>query len=478
MSIVGTSTKTADGIKERVRAAILNSGLEFPRKRITINLAPAGEALDGSLYDLPIALAILTRSGQIKAESLDKYWVVGELGLDGTTRPVRGILGMAMSMRDDHKSLLAPIENSSQLSLVANCSHFLVESLRDAYEFLNGVPPTKQYRRPHNPPLQQPPEVDFSDIIGQQQAKRALEIAAAGHHNVLMTGPPGTGKSMLAKALVGILPPLEIDEQIVISQIHSLIAASFEKRIETRPFRSPHHSASHISLVGGGQNPRPGEISLSHGGVLFMDEIPEFSKQALESLRQPMEDRTIHVSRASRSVSFPSDFILVATMNPCPCGFYGDPVKTCSCTSQEILKYQKKLSGPILDRIDLHIRVERLPSNFLMPTNPNKSDTSAAIQSRIEKARVLQKVRFGERHQTNASMTSAYIRKNSMLDQEVINLLDQASDRLQLSTRGYFRTIRVARTIADIEGAEKISLTHMTEALQYRILPSFSTVSA
>ena len=480
MSIIGLSQKTADGVKERVRSSILNSGLEFPRKRITVNLAPADLPKDGSIYDLPIALSILARSEQIPKESLFKYLVIGELGLDGNIRACRGVLAIADRVRGLNQRLIAPEANAPQVKLVEGISFLPAKSLSTLYrQLVSGLshiatPSPAQY--PNGETSIFKCDVDFSDVIGQDRAKRALEIAAAGGHNVFMSGPPGTGKSMLAKALPGILPAMSTQEVIASTQLHSLVGNRYDKIITSRPFRAPHHSSSHISLVGGGQYPKPGEISLSHNGVLFLDEFPEFSKIAIESLRQPLEDKSISISRANRSITLPADFMLVATSNPCPCGYYGDPKKACVCGLNDIVRYKRKLSGPITDRIDLQVNVGRVESADML--KEPKGESSDSVRKRVKLTRDIQAKRYENAELTNSGISSQYIRKNFKLSKEVTDLLNTAVDRLDLSSRSYFRVIKVARTIADLDQHPNILPIHLSEALQYRLVEPQLNISA
>ena len=470
-NIVGLPSKSIDEAKERVRAAIINTDYHMPDTRITINLAPADIPKEGSGFDLPIAVGILAASGMIDKNSLKDSLFFGELSLQGEVRKVSGVISLAiLAKKKKIKKLFIPAENAPEGSLVDGLEVYPISNIIDLILHLNSHKLIVTYPNIQTEKLMEDNQYEylFEDIKGQETAKRALLIAASGFHNLILKGPPGTGKTMLSRAFSSILPPLDREEILEITKIYSVVGLlkNFDY-ITKRPFRCPHHTTSRIGLIGGGSNPTPGEISLAHRGVLFLDELPEFPRSTLESLRQPLEDGEVTISRAQGTLTFPSRFLLLGALNPCPCGFLGHPKKSCHCLPGSILRYKKRLSGPLLDRIDLHVDVppvdeEKLTSVILL-------ETSEKIRGKVVEARVRQKQRFkNSRLLTNGEMRSSDIKKHCILTDRATDLLKQAISRLSLSARGYFKTIKVAQTIADCEKQDKIDISHIAEALQYR----------
>lgn len=461
---------------DRIRAAMTNIGYKPPTADLTINLSPADIRKEGSGYDLPLAVGILAAHGKVNEDLLSDYMMIGELGLDGKLKPVSGILSVAIrAKKDKFKGLIVPTENAREAAIVDNLIVFGMDNLGDVISFLNGndsYKPTFIDTRKEFYEHQYNFDLDFADVRGQENVKRALEVAAAGSHNIILIGPPGSGKSMMAKRLPGILPPLSLDESLETTQIHSVagILPTGMSLITQRPFRSPHHTVSQVALTGGTNKAQPGEVSLAHNGVLFLDELPEFSRPALEVLRQPLEDRKITISRAKYSVEYPCSFMFVASMNPCPCGYYGDPTHHCVCSPGQIQRYLSRISGPMMDRFDLHIEVASVSFQQLSQMKPG--EPSANIRARVIKARQIQEKRYSAYKgiYCNAQMTERMLHEYAEPDASSLNMLRTAMERLSLSARAYSRILKVARTIADLDGSEQIQIQHIAEAIGYRNL--------
>ncbi len=462
--------------RDRIAAALQNNGFRFPKADITVNMAPADLRKEGSGFDLPLAIAILAANGNVTSDCLDQFMMVGELSLDGSLQPVKGALPIAIRARKEHfKALIVPSQNAREAAVVNNLEVYGMDNILDVISLVSG---TRQFEpvfvdtRKEFYEHQYKFDLDYSDVRGQENVKRALEVAAAGGHNLIMIGPPGSGKSMMAKRLPSILPPLSLSESLETTQIHSVAGklGKGDSLIAQRPFRAPHHTISEVALVGGGSTPMPGEISLAHNGVLFCDELPEFDKHTLEVLRQPLEDRKITISRAKYTIEYPCSFMFVASMNPCPCGYYGDPTHHCVCTPGQIQHYMNKISGPLLDRIDIQVEIAALPFKDISRAEPG--EPSAAIRERVIKAREIQTRRFKDYPgvHCNAQMSERMIHHFAEPDEASLELLRKAMERLSLSARAYTRILKVARTIADLAGSESVQTQHIAEAIGYRQL--------
>lgn len=476
-NIVGLPDKAVEESKERVRAALKNTGADFPQYRITVNLAPADLRKEGPYYDLPIAVGILLASEQLRADLADSL-ILGELSLDGSPRHTPGVLPTALlGKKKGFKQIFLPALNAAEASIVSGIKVFAVETLLDLIKHLMGTKPLEPFSHTDIADLigEEEAEVDFAEIMGQEQAKRAMEITAAGGHNLRMSGPPGAGKTLLARALPSILPKMTAEEALEVTKIYSITGnlGPGQALVKTRPFRAPHHTTSRIGLIGGGQHPKPGEISLAHRGALFLDEFPEFPRHVLEALRQPVEDGIVTVSRAAGSLTFPAKFILITAENPCPCGYLGDPRKSCRCTAHQIVRYKKRVSGPILDRIDMHIEVPAVRMEKIVIAKKRRRkeriEDSKKVRGRVQEARDRQLRRFkGKRIFSNTELTAKEIHKFCEVTEEAETLLRQAVSQMALSARAYHKVLKVSRTIADLAGLEKILPEHVAEALQYR----------
>lgn len=474
--LVGLPDTAIKESQDRVATALMNSGYKYPMKHIIINLSPADIRKEGSAYDLPIAVAMLAADEQITAPELEQYMMVGELMLDGSLRPIKGALPIAIEAKArGYKALILPQENAAEAAVVEGLLVYGAQRLGEVIALLEGQPvlePSSVSVAKLFAEQQERTLFDFSEVKGQETVKRALEVAAAGGHNMLMIGAPGSGKSMMAKRLPGILPPFTMGEALETTKIYSVAGKLTREQtlMTSRPFRAPHHSISPVALVGGGSNPQPGEISLAHNGVLFLDELPEFSRNVLEVMRQPLEDRTVTVARARFSVDYPASFMLIAAMNPCPCGYYNHPTRACECSPQQVQRYLGKVSGPLLDRVDLQVEISPVPFERLSDTQP--AEPSAAIRARVLRAREIQNRRFADYPEVhcNAQMSPQMMQRYARPDEAGLQRLKVAMERLSLSARAYDRILKVARTIADLEGTEQINQAHIAEAISYRSL--------